>query len=360
MMSTMNGVPYYSSHPLISIDGDLKNGLGDTLLTSLLVEESKAGLYRCEARFNNWAPRDARPFPLFAPELVDFGKKFEVTMGPPDIAKRVFNGRIIGIEAHYPQQQPPEVTILAEDRFQDLRMERRTRTFEDSSDEDVVQAIATQHGLRAAVDVDGPTYPVLTQLNQSDLAFLRERAASVDAEVWIDDQTVHFQSRNQRDAGDVTLIYKGNLYEFSILADLAHQRSSVRVNGWDIASKQAIDEEANESTISGELNGYQGGSTLLAQKLAERHERLVTAVPLSSAEALSMAQTRYRNRARRFLTGTGTADGNPDIRVGCKVEISSIGPLFNGRYDVTLVRHTFDRFDGYRTFFEVERAGIGG
>lgn len=358
-MSTNNGNVFYSSHPIISIDGEVKDGLGDILLISLLVEESKAGLYRCEARFTNWTPMEPQPYPLFAQDMVDFGKTFAVTMGPPDTAAAIFNGRITGIEAHYPPQQPPEVTILAEDRFQDLRMERRTRTFEDASDADVVQEIASQHGLMSEVAADGPTYRVLTQLNQSDLAFLRERAATIDAEVWIDDRTLHFQTRSQRDAGDVALIYGGNLYEFSVLADLAHQRSSIRVSGWDVGSKQVIDEEATESAISGELNGYRGGSAVLAAGLSERHERLVTAVPLSTAEAMSMAETCYRGRARRFLTGSGVADGNPAIRVGSKVEISATGPLFVGRYDVTLVRHTFERFDGYRTTFEVERAGIG-
>ena len=76
--------------------------------------------------------------------------------------------------------------MLAEDRFQDLRMVRRSRTFEDVSDRDVIEQIAGEHGLTTDVDLDGPTYRVLAQVNQSDLAFLRERARAVDAELWLD------------------------------------------------------------------------------------------------------------------------------------------------------------------------------
>jgi phage protein D len=354
-----NGTVRYASHPVISIDGEVKAGLGDNLLISLLVEESKAGFYRCEARFTNWNPMASQPYPLFDRHMIDFGKTFAVRLGPPDTARQVFNGRITAMEGLYPANGSAELTLLAEDRFQDLRMERRTRTFEDVSDGDVVQTIASQHGLTAQVDVDGPTYRVLTQLNQSDLAFLRERAMAVDAQVWVEDRTLHFQARTQRDGSEVSLMYGGNLYDFSVLADLAHQRTSIRVSGWDIVGKRAIDEEATASVISGELGQDRSGSTILAQALAERHERVVTDVPLSTDEARHLAESRYRERARRFLTGRGLADGTPEIQVGSTVDISGVGPLFAGRYTVILARHTFDE-RGYRTMFEVERPGIGG
>ncbi|MCI0398253.1 MAG: hypothetical protein L0322_25435, partial [Chloroflexi bacterium] len=231
---------------------------------------------------------------------------------------------------------------------------------EDLTDADVARQIAAQHGLTAEVDADGPTYRVLAQLNQSDLAFLRERAAAIDAEVWVEERTLHFQARSRRNAGEVQLQYGGNLLEFSVLADLAHQRTSVRVSGWDVGNKSQIDVEAGEGAIRGELNGHRSGSAVLANALAERHERIVTAVPLSEAEARAMAEARYRERARRFLTGAGLTDGTPAIRVGAVVELSRLGEPFDGKYTVTLARHTFDRVHGYRTVFEVERPGIGG
>lgn len=362
-MSNGNGsstLVYYASHPIISIDGAVKEGLGDILLISLLVEETKAGLYRCEAHFTNWTPMAEYVYPFFNRELVDFGKSLAVEMGPPNGSRQVFNGRITAIEAQYPQQQPPEVTLLAEDRLQDLRLERRTRTFEDASDADVANQIAAQHGLAAEVDANGPTYRVLTQLNQSDLAFLRERAAAIDAEVWVEDRTLHFQSHNGRSAGEVQLQYGGNLLQFSVLADLAHQRTTVKVSGWNVGDKSAIDVSAGESAISGELNGARSGSAILADALAARHERVVTAVPFSTDEAQAMADALYRSRARRFLTGSGIADGTPELRVGTIAELSELGEPFNGRYVTTAVRHTFDRIHGYRTTFDVERPGIGG
>lgn len=352
---------FYASRPRIKVDGELKRELGDNELLSLLVEESMLGLFRCEAHFSNWGTKSSRAdFLFFDRQTLDFGKELTVECGTPDASQAIFKGRITGMEALYPQQRAPELTVLAEDRFQDLRMERRTRSFENVSDSDVIQQLASQHGLSAQVDVDGPTYRVLAQVNQSDLAFLRERAVAIDADLWVEDRTLHAQTRSRRTSGNVTLTYGADLLEFTVLADLAHQRTSVKVSGWDVASKDKIDEEATESVVSSELDGGRSGSTVLARALAERKERVVFATPLSQAEARAVAEARYRTRARRFLRGHGVVDGRPGIRVGSKLDIRGLGDLFNGNYYVTRARHTFDLRDGYRTSFEVERAGIGG
>ena len=352
---------FYASRPTIKVDGTEQRELGEGLLQSLLIEETTLGLFRCEARFANWgAQGDRVDFYLYDGRIVDFGKEIEIELGPPRGTRRVFKGRITGLEGQFPKERPPELTVLAEDRFQDLRMERRTRTFEDTTDADAMRALISQHGLTADIDVDGPTHRVLAQVNQSDLAFLRERAAAVDAELWLDDRTLHIQARSRRDAGSVTLTYGAELLEFTVLADLAHQRSAVQVTGWDVAGKEAIDVQAGESAVSSELDGRRSGGGVLGQALAERTERVGLATPLAQAEAQALADAGYRRRARRFLAGAGVADGNPAIRVGGAVDLRGVGPLFEGKYYVTLARHTYDLVSGYRTTFQVERPGVGG
>jgi phage protein D len=352
---------FYASRPTITVDGTVQRELGDGLLQSLLIDETILGLFRCEARFANWgAQGDRVDFYLFDGRIVDFGKEIEIEMGPPRSTRRVFKGRITGLEGQFPKERPPELTVLAEDRFQDLRMERRTRTFEDSTDADTMRAIIAQHGLAADIDVDGPTHRVLVQVNQSDLAFLRERATAVDAELWLDDRTLHIQARARRNAGSVTLTYGAELLEFTVLADLAHQRSAIQVSGWDVAGKEAVAVQAGESAVSSELDGRRSGGSVLGRALAQRTERVGLATPLAQAEAQALADAGYRRRARRFLSGLGVADGNPAIRVGGAVDLRGVGPLFEGSYYVTLARHTFDLVHGYRTTFQVERPGVGG
>lgn len=353
---------FFSGRPTVRVDGTVQPRLGEELLQKLLIEESTQGLFRCEATFLNWGPiGQVDSFLLFDGATIDFGKVLAIELGPPDNLSPVFAGRITGIEGHYPANRLPELTVLAEDRFQDLRMERRTRTFENVTDKKVFETISSAHGLTPQLDLDGPPQPphrVLAQVNQSDLSFLRERAAAIDAELWVDDRTLYAQLRTRRSSGTARFIYGENLLEFSALADLAHQRTSVHVCGWDVSAKKTIDETADEKVIAGELKGGLSGSTVLGRSLAPRHERIASAVPLSRDEAKRMAEARYRERARRFVKGTGVVDGNVRVRVGTTVELAGLGPVFDGPYYVDLARHTFDEKYGFRTTFEVERVAI--
>jgi uncharacterized protein len=362
-MTTNGSAPtaYYASRPRLRLDGELLPALGDSMLQSIFVEESVLGLFRCEASFLNWGPRDGEVgYQFFDRRSLDFGKTIAVEFGPPDEAGPVFAGRISGLEANFPAGRPPEFLILAEDRFQDLRMERRTRTFESMSDADVIRDLASQHGLGAQVDVDGPTHRTLAQVNQSDLAFLRERVVALDAELWLDNRTLYAQARARRSHGEATFTYGGDLLEFSVLADLSHQRTAVRVTGWDVAGKEVIDVEAGGGVIQAELNGGQAGGAILQRALSPRHEQIALDIPLSREEAQALAEAQYRARARSFIRGQGRVNGDPRLRVGATVELRNVGPLFDGPYYVTLARHSFDLRHGYRTTFQVERPGIGG
>lgn len=352
---------FSSARPTIRIDGTIQDLLGDQDLQSLVVEETTLGLFRCEANFRNWGSTNgAVGLVYFDRKILDFGKAFSVEFGPPGANGPVFAGRITGIEAHYPADQVPEISVLAEDRLQDLRMARHTRSFENVNDADVIRQIASQNGLTAQVDADGPTHKILVQLDQSDLAFLRERTAAIDAELWLDNRTLYAQSRAKRDAGSVKLTYGADRLEFSVLADLAHQRSAVRVTGWSVADKAAIDARADVGAIGSELAGGRSGSAILGQALTTHQEGVAGATPLSQQEAQAMAEARYRSRARGFVRGTGATNGNVKIRVGTKVTMAGLGPFFDGPYYVTRARHGFTLRDGFRTTFDVERPGIGG
>lgn len=359
-MSDAPRTGFYAARPVLKVDGQVQDALSVSLLQSILIEETTLGLFRCEARFLNFGQRDTKAdFLLFDGKILDFGKPFAVEFGPPDATAAVFNGRITGMEAQYGAQRPPELIVLAEDRFQDLRMERRTRSFEDKSDADVFRQMASQHSLTPQIDVDGPTHRSLAQVNQSDLAFIRERAAAIDAQVWVEDRTLHAQARSRRKTNEVKLQMQANLLEFRVLADLAHQRTSVKVSGWDVGGKQAIDEQADENVLGAELDSLRSGSSILGRALTTRNERIATSVPLSQQEAQAMAKARYRERARRFVTGNGMAMGEPKLRVGTIATLEGLGALFDGKYFVTRARHTFDLTHGYRTEFDVERAGLG-
>jgi phage protein D len=239
-------------------------------------------------------------------------------------------------------------------------MTRRTRSFEDMSDADIFQQIASDHSLQAQVELNGPPHKLVAQVNQSDLAFLRQRARALAAEIWLEDTTLHAASRGSRSGGTpARLTYGANLLSFSVLADLANQRSAVTASGWDVSGKQSATHEADESVISGELNGLPSGPGLLAEKLGERKEFLAHTMPFDGDEATSHAEAYFRMMARRFVTGRGILQPPPLLHVGGTVTLAGLGGLFNGDYYVSEVRHSFTLTHGFRSEFRVERPFIG-
>jgi phage protein D len=350
---------FEDARPTLFLDGKENNELRQGML-SLLIAESCEGLFRCEISFGNQGS-DGRgvEFLYFDKKTFDFGKRLRV-----EYKGTLFEGRITGLEARFPAKSPPELMVLAEDALQDLRMVRRTRTFIDQSDADVFNAIANEHQMDKNVSLTGGQHKLLAQLNQSDLAFLRERARAIEAELWVSvangKAKLNAKSRSDRQApSSLKLGWRNELTEFNVLADLAGQRTSVVASGWDVSAKSAVQYEARDSDLGGELGSNDSGASILQAKFGGRKESVAHGVPWTQQEAEARAKAYFKMQARRFVVGRGVARTTGKLRVGSLVDVDGLGPLFNGKYYLAEVRHRFDGARGLRTEFSAERAGLG-
>lgn len=351
--------PLYAAAPAVTVDGRHDVTL-DASLSAVLVEETVQGLARCELTLGNWGGRDGRVgFLWFDGDLVDLGAELVVTVGDGDRRGEVFRGRITGMEAQFPAGAAPGMVVLAEDALQGLRMARRTRSFEDVTDADVIQAVAADHGLTAAVDADGPVHRTLAQVNVSDLAFLRERLRVLDADVALDGRTLTVRPSAERGDPVATFRQGNDLRELTVVADLANQCTAVTVSGWDPAAKEPVAASADAGTVAGELDGGRGGPDVLQDTLGPRVERLVHLAPATDAEARAYADHAMRAAARRFVTAVAVVEGDARVRPGRRLALAGVGPLFNGRYDIVAVRHHFDEVRGLLATVDLERPGLG-
>lgn len=348
-----------ASRPVIAIEGRAASDLAAALL-ELRVEERSDGMARCELAFGCWGltPDGSHGYTLYGRDRLEFGKRIEVKLRD----ERIFAGRVFAVAGRFPEagSGEAELVVHAEDRLQDLRMTRRTRCFAQASDAAVARRIASDHGLGARVELPGPTHALLAQVNQSDLAFLRERARAAGAEVWLVDDVLHVAPRPDRAGGEsIALAYGSTLRGFDVRADLALQRTSLSVGGWDVRGKRAVHEEALESVLSGELDGGDGGAALLQRAFGARPDSVAHLNPADAAEARALADSWMRQIGRRFVTGHGVAGPDARIKPGARVALSGLGPMFNGKYTVTASCHRFDMREGARTEFSVERAAVG-
>lgn len=352
---------FSSSAPVFKVDGEVVGSLARDL-SSLAIEEATDGLKTLVLRLVATGPRGAakeEPLLYLDGDVLDFGKALTVSIGPADGQRVVFDGKVSALEAAFRAGAEPHVVVYAEDAFMSLRMTRRMKTYESVTDADVATAIANEHGLTPDVDADGPTYDVVQQWNQSDLAFLRERARLVQAEAWVEEGRLCFKARTARSATELTLVQGNELLDVALRADLAHQRTAVRVSGYDASLRDVVDEEAGPDAVQAEIASGTTGASILSRAFGERSSYRVRQVPLVAEEARAWAKAEMLRRARGFVTVSGTTSGTPDLVVGSRVTLDRVGPPFSGGgYTVTRVRHTYDLSDGHRTRFEAERATI--
>lgn len=345
----------YAARPTLTVGGRTNDALTDALV-GLTITEDIRGLARCEVTLNNWGPAsDSVAYLFFDRREIDFGGTLAVVLGDDTL----FEGQVTAIGASYPAGAPPQMTLLVDDRLQGLRMTRRTRSFDNVSDGDVMRQVASDHGLQADVDLRGPTHRALAQVNLSDLAFLQERARALDAELWVEGRKLRARAHGANSAAAVELARGAALWSFDVTADLAHQRSAVTASGWDVASKDVARHEATDSVIQGELGDDQSGASVLVSAFTARKDQIAHATPGDSDEARSLAEAAFRAMARRFVTGRGVAAPDARLRAGRKVKLTELGSLFDGTYLLTEVCFVYDLREGLRVEFEVDRPGIG-
>lgn len=352
-----------SSAPVFRVDDVREGGLARDLIR-MEIDEDTGGMKRLAARFTAWGPRSrgAEEAELwFDRAVLDFGARLSVSIGTAGEDRTVFKGVVSGIEADHREGVEPEIVVFAEDDLMPLRLKHRFKTYTEATDEDLVRAIASEHGLTADVDAAGPTHAVVQQWNVSDLAFLRERARLLQADLWVLEGKLGFKTRDKRGGTEMSLVMGGNLVKLEARADLAHQRTEARISGYDIDERDSIDESADDSTLSAETSGGVSGVALMDQVFGETRTFRVREAPAAPDQARDWAKGEMLRRARRFVTLRGITNGTPDLAVGGKLALERVAaPFLGGGYYVTRVTHSYDLIQGFRTAFEAERATVAG
>ncbi|WP_138760653.1 phage late control D family protein [Modestobacter altitudinis] len=352
---------FASAAPVLTVAGRRQPELARDLVR-LDVEEDVEGLRTLTAHLLAAAPRQ-RPTTDVVEHLdgdvLDFGRRLQVSLGPPGNERIVFTGTVSALEVHFTEGDVPVVRVFAEDDLMRLRFSQRSFTYRRSSDADVAAAVARRHGLSPQVDAAGPTYALVQQVNQNDLTFLRERARRIQAEVWAGDGVLHLATRDRRPGTAVTLTRGSDLIDVAARADLSEQCTAVHVSGYDATTRSAIETVAPGSTVEAESTGGRTGPQTLRAAFGVLPGRRVRDVPMVEAEARAVARAEMLRRSRRFVQLRGTTTGTPQLVVGSRVTLARCGrPFDGGGYYVTRLHHSYDLTRGLRTRFAAERPTV--
>jgi hypothetical protein len=350
----------YTASPTVEVGG-MSYPLIARNLERMRVTEALGGLSSLELVLTDTVTRSdgTSGHAAGAGSPLELGAGIRVFAGAAEVrAFEIFDGQVTAIEAELREDGAPLFTVLAEDRLFAARRKRRTRLFEDQRLTEVVEALASDHGLTAEVreGVDDAARDWV-QADETDLAFLRRISGlcDCDAQVVADKLQVGRVGKDRRSL--VTLTAGSSLKRARITADIAEQVSEIRLASFDPATGEAADSTATAAGF-GPGSG-KTGAEVLGEKFSSVRMHSGRYGPIPDADAESFAQYEADRRARAFVCVSGTAQGNGELRIGSWVQLTGVNAQFENQYSVTRAVHRFDRREGYLTDFEAQCAYLG-
>jgi uncharacterized protein involved in type VI secretion and phage assembly len=274
------------------------------------------------------------------------GKALTITAKVDRTVKPLFDGEIVEIEPDFGAERQ-RLVVRAFDRLHRLARGRHARSFVNVSDGDLVRKIAGEVGLSAEVGATSEVYPYVFQANQTNLAFLQQRAAALGYLLYVREKKLYCKPPEDQGSA-IELSWQQNLSSFRPRLSSIGQFNSVTVRSWDVATKKEIVGQAQRGSATPSVGVQPGNPFNVESKDLVPDCRIRT-----QAEADKLAQAVANRHASRYIEADGECLGQPAISAGASVAIRGVGTRFSGTYFVTSATHTYDADTGYTTHFTV-------
>ncbi len=306
---------------------------------------------------------------MFTIRLSDQGMKI-LDGGPFDLTKEVeieartgenqkvslIKGEITALEPLFGEGMICELVVRGYDKSHRLFRETKSKAFLNKKDSDLASEIANNAGLSSDVTTTSTVYDHIYQHNQTDLAFLLQRAWRIGFECFVAEGKLCFR-KPPTDGEGVTLTWGTDLLSFNPRMSLAEQVNEVVVKGWDVEKKEAIVGQAQKGNLYPKIKESQDGAAW-AGKFGNGKLTIVDQPVVSQAEANTLATARLNELSGAFVEAEGSAFRRPDIKAGKAVKIEGLGQRLSGTYLVTNVTHLYNP-SGLMTTFTVRGSRTG-
>jgi phage protein D len=267
--------------------------------------------------------------------------------------QRLIEGEITGIEVNFSNTSEAHIIVTGYDVSHRLHRGRHNRSFLNSTDSDIVRRIAKEAGIQIGqVDETRTPHEYVFQENQTNMEFLRERAARIGFELFVKNNKLYF--RKPKSEKSLNLEWLKDISSFTVRVNSDEQVNAVEVNGWDYSQKKLISEKVSTEELITETGNGKGSSVSQAFKLKQPPKMIsVNQYVKSSKEAKDMAQAFYNELSGEFVTADAKAEGHPEIRPGRVVVLANMGARYTGKYYVTRTCHRYSK-GVFKTDFEVQ------
>lgn len=292
----------------------------------------------------------------------NIGATIEIKAG--DKSDSLFKGEVIGLEGIYKGGDTTKIVIRAMNRMHRLLRKRKSVTFTNKSDQQILTQVVGDAGLNIEwKHQTSITYKHVYQHNQTDLEFLRTRAARMGCHVWCVDTTIYVKEPDFGTSSGLELSVDegGTLRGFTPRLNSAGVVNKVTVKGWNPETKELI---VGDATVSGSQLGSQ--TSVAGSGSLGNEETFVVDHPIwSKEEATAIAKARLRDLNLGYITGEAECQGNAKADLGTTIKITASAQKaqdpFNGKYYVMGVthRHTMPKSKdgGFVTIYKLARDG---
>jgi len=287
----------------------------------------------------------------------DLTKEIEIAAGDASNERTILiKGEISALEPYFGEGMTPELVVRGYDKSHRLFRETKSRAFLNKKDSQLAEEIAGEIGLTPEVDATNTVYDHVFQSNQSDLAFLMERAWRIGYECFVDDGKLYFR-KPPDNPSSVTLRWGDDLVSFRPRMTLAEQVDEVMVKGWDIDQQKAIVGKSQDGKLYPKIDESKNGAAW-ANGFGQGKLIIVDQPVVSQAEADALATARMNELSGAFVQASGVAFRRPNIKAGKMVDLQLLGNRLSGKYLVTNATHVYSA-EGFRTNFSVRGSRSG-
>ncbi|MEO8845206.1 MAG: contractile injection system protein, VgrG/Pvc8 family [Kofleriaceae bacterium] len=270
----------------------------------------------------------------------------EIKIG--DDQASIYQGEIVGLEPVYRGGEPQRISIRAMNKMHKLLRKRTSRTFADKTDQQILTQVAQDAGLTLDWKHEKSiTYKHVYQHNQSNMEFLRTRAARMGCHVWCVGTKLNVKQPDLANDSGVELkisqkVGDGEqLRSFSPRVSSAPIHKKITVKGWNPETKELIQGEyAAQASPLGSQNAVTASG-----EHGEEESFNVDQPIWSKEEAVALAKAKLVDESLGYMTGEAEAVGDPKFEIGTVVKLTinteAADDTFNGKYYVMGLSHRY-------------------
>jgi phage protein D len=293
------------------------------------------------------------------PDFIE-GAKIKIMLGYKDAVEEVMSGVVTGKSTVFRKNSDERIMIKGHDIIHRLHRGKKTITYANMTDKEIVEKIAGDAGVGVDCEEIGKMQTFAVQTNQTDYEYLLEMGNRYNCKMMTRDGKLIYKPIEDGSREEVIAEWGKTLIEFHPDLDSTRLVTDVEVHGWDIAKKKEVEGAVGFGDIEKTIGeGKAGGVTVLDNY--GNTKLIVTDAAINdknSAEKRAI-ETITRN-SMTYIDATATVQGNNKIDAGMMINIKEVGKIFSGEYFVTEAKHRFIAEQGYTTSFTCIRNAVGG